>query len=174
MFSLNSGFPASFLDPKAVNPAILHIRTTNPDDPRTYIQQWSFGIQRELMKNLFLEADYVGSKGTHILTLGDLNQFINNGTQVTLNSAGQPVLPYPGFGLLEYSQNNANSSYNGLDFTVERRFAAGLSFRLAYTWSKSIDDSAEQLSVYGSNAFSQISNNLKGGAGLATSTFHTT
>ncbi len=165
VFPLDSGFPATFLNPADINPAILHIRTTNPDDPRTYMQQWSFGIQRELMKNLFLEADYVGSKGTHILTLGDLNQFINNGQQVTLNSAGQPVLPYPGFGLLEYSQNNANSSYNGLDLTVERRFAAGLSFRLAYTWSKSIDDAAEELSVYGSNAFSQISNNLKGWRG---------
>jgi hypothetical protein len=93
--------------------------------------------------------------------LSDLNQFINNGQQVLLNAQGQPMLPYPGFGLLEYSQNDGNSSYNGLDFTVERRFAAGLSFRLAYTWSKSIDDTAEELSVYGSNAFSQITNNQR-------------
>ncbi len=82
-----------------------------------------------------------------------------------LNANNQPTLPYPGFGLLEYSQNNANSSYQGLDLTLERRFTSGLSFRLAYTWSKSIDDSAEQLSVYGSNAFSQINNNLTGWRG---------
>ena len=104
------------------------------------------------MHNLLIEADYVGSKGTHILTLGDLNQFVHNGQQVLLNAQGQPTLPYPGFGLLEYSQNNGNSSYNGLDLTLQRRFAAGLSFQLAYTWSKSIDNTAEQLSVYGSNS----------------------
>jgi hypothetical protein len=45
--------------------------------------------------------------------------------------------------------------------TLERRFTAGLSMRLAYTWSKSIDDTAEELSVYGSNAFSQITNNQR-------------
>jgi hypothetical protein len=159
VFSLNSGFPSTFLNPADINYQFLHIRATNPQDPRTYVQQWSFGIQRELMHNLFIEADYVGSKGTHILTLSDLNQFVNNGQQVLLNSQNQPVLPYPGFGLLEYSQNDGNSSYNGLDLTIERRFTAGLSFRLAYTWSKSIDDTAEELSVYGSNAFSQITNN---------------
>jgi hypothetical protein len=114
-----------------------------------------------MMHNLFIEADYVGSKGTHLLTLNDLNQFVNNGQQVLLNAQHQAVLPYPGFGLLEYSQNDGNSSYSGLDFTVERRFTAGLSFRLAYTWSKSIDDTAEELSVYGSNAFSQITNNQR-------------
>src|SRR5579871_201859 len=159
VFPLNSGFPATFLNPADINYAVLHIRATNPQDPRPNNQQWSFGIQRELMHNLFVEADYVGTKGTHILTLSDLNQFINNGHQVLLNAQNQPMLPYPGFGLLEYSQNDGNSNYNGLDFTVERRFTAGLSFRLAYTWSKSIDNTAEELSVYGSNAFSQITNN---------------
>ncbi len=159
VFPLNSGFPATFLNPADINYAVLHIRATNPQDPRPYNQQWSFGIQRELMHNLFVEADYVGTKGTHILTLSDLNQFINNGHQVLLNAQNQPMLPYPNFGLLEYSQNDGNSSYNGLDFTIERRFTAGLAFRLAYTWSKSIDNTAEELSVYGSNAFSQITNN---------------
>jgi len=161
VFPLDSGFPATFLNPDDINYKFLHIRTTNPQDPRPYIQQWSFGFQREMMRNLFVEADYVGSKGTHLLTLSDLNQFVNNGQQVLLNAQHQAVLPYPGFGLLEYSQNDGNSSYNGLDFTVERRFTAGLSFRLAYTWSKSIDDTAEELSVYGSNAFDQITNNQR-------------
>jgi hypothetical protein len=159
VFSLNSGFPSTFLNPADINYQFLHIRATNPDDPRANVQQWSFGIQRELMHNLFIEADYVGTKGTHLLTLSDLNQYINNGRQVLLNAQNQPVLPYPGFGLLEYSQNDGNSSYNGLDLTVERRFTKGLAFRLAYTWSKSIDNTAEELSVYGSNAFSQITNN---------------
>ena len=41
------------------------------------------------------------------------------------------------------------------------RSSAGLTARLAYTWSKSIDDTAEELSVYGSNAYSQITNNQR-------------
>lgn len=159
VFPLDSGFPAAFLNPADVTYQDLHIRATNPDDPRAYVQQWSFGIQRELPHSFFIEADYVGSKGTHLLTLSNLNQAVNNGQQILLNSQNQPTLPYPNFGLIEYSQNDGNSSYNGLDLTIQRRFTAGLSAQLAYTWSKSIDDTAEELSVYGSNAFSQITNN---------------
>jgi hypothetical protein len=167
VFPLDSGFPATFLNPLDINYQDLHIRATNPHDPRSYNQQWSFGIQREIMRNLFIEADYVGSKGSHLLTLSDLNQFVNNGQQVLLNAQNQAVLPYPNFGLLEYSQNDGNSSYNGLDFTLERRFTNGLSFNLAWTWSKSIDNTAEELSVYGSNAFSQITNNQNAWRGLS-------
>ncbi|HEY6345892.1 MAG TPA: TonB-dependent receptor [Bryobacteraceae bacterium] len=161
VFPLNSGFPASFLNPADVTYPDLHIRATNPDDLRANVQQWSLGIQRELPHHFLIEADYVGSKGTHLLTLSNLNQAINNGRQILLNQNNQPVLPFPNFGLIEYSQNDGNSSYNGLDLTVERRFSGGLSARLAYTWSKSIDDTAEELSVYGSNAFSQITNNQR-------------
>ncbi len=79
VFPLDTGFPSSFLDPTEINLALIHFRATNPHDPRTYIQQWSLGVQREMLHNLFIEADYVGSKGTDILTLGDLNQFVHNG-----------------------------------------------------------------------------------------------
>jgi hypothetical protein len=41
----------------------------NPQDPRPNNQQWSFGVQRELAHNLFIEADYVGTKGTYTLTV---------------------------------------------------------------------------------------------------------
>ena len=167
VFQLDSGFPSTFLNPADINDQFLHIRATNPNDPRSYNQQWSLGVQREIMRNLFVEADYVGSKGTHLLTLSDLNQYVHNGSQVLLNAQNQPMLPYPNFGLLEYSQNNGNSSYQGLDFTLQRKFTNGLSFNLAWTYSKSIDDTAEELSVYGSNAFSQISNNLTGWRGLS-------
>jgi hypothetical protein len=161
IFPLDGGFPSSFLDPNNINFKTLHLRATNPNDPRSYIQQWSFGFQRELARNLVLELDYVGTKGTHLNALSDLNQFVNNGSQVILNAQGQPTLPYPNFGLIEYKQAIANSSYNGLDFTLERRFASGLSFRAAYTWSKSIDDDPEHLTVYGSNSFAQIGANQK-------------
>src|SRR5262249_10116223 len=60
VFPLDSGFPTSFLDPNDINYKFLHIRATNPQDPRPYVQQWSIGFQRELWHNFFLEADYVG------------------------------------------------------------------------------------------------------------------
>src|SRR5215472_7392216 len=39
-----------------------------------YVQQWSFGVQRELAKGLTLDLAYVGSKGTHLTVARQLNQ----------------------------------------------------------------------------------------------------
>lgn len=39
-----------------------------------YAQQWSFGIQRELAKDLVINVAYVGSKGTHLTVERQLNQ----------------------------------------------------------------------------------------------------
>jgi hypothetical protein len=47
VFPLDSGFPASFFNAADRNYKDLHIRATNPNDPCSYMQQWSFGVQRE-------------------------------------------------------------------------------------------------------------------------------
>ena len=141
LFLLQNGFPSNFLDPSQLSLQRVKIRGANPDAPSTYVQQWSFGFQRLLPSNFFVEANYVGTKSTHLNTLRDFNQPING------------VLPYPNFGQIEYRDPLGNAIYHGLDLTVERRFQAGLTFRAAYTWSKSIDNTAEHLSAYGSNSF---------------------
>jgi hypothetical protein len=155
LFSLHNGFPSNFLDPSQLSLQRVKIRGANPNAPNSNVQQWSFGIQRELPGGLFVEADYVGTKSTHLNTLRDLNQPLNDGLRLLTNAQGQPILPYPNFGQIEYRDPLGNAIYNGLDFTLERRFSGGLAFRAAYTWSKSIDNTAEHLSAYGSNSFGQ-------------------
>jgi hypothetical protein len=51
------------------------------------------------------------------------------------NSAGQPVVA---FGFSEWFQDSANSNYNSLQVSLERR-AADINFLLAYTYAKSLD-----------------------------------
>ncbi len=133
LFNLQSGYPANWLDPANINFQLTHIRTVNPYAPTPYVQQWSFGIQRQLPAQLVFEANYVGTKSTHLAVLSDLNQPING------------VTPYPNFGELEYQQSIGNASYNGLQLSLTRRFAQGLSLNVSYTWSRSIDDTPEEL-----------------------------
>ncbi|MGH9658969.1 MAG: TonB-dependent receptor domain-containing protein [Bryobacteraceae bacterium] len=143
LFLLRNGFPSTFLDPAQLDIRRVRVRVGNPQAPNTYVQQWSFGFQRELPWRLFAEANYVGTKTTHLNTLRNFNQPI----------AG--VLPYPGFGQIEYRDPLGNSNYHGLDFVFQRRFSQGLGFRTAYTLGKSIDNTAEHLSVGGSSSFNQ-------------------
>jgi len=53
----------------------------------SYTQQWSLSIQRELKKNLVAQVAYVGTKGTHLTAVRDLNQL------QPLDSAHNPFTP---------------------------------------------------------------------------------
>ncbi len=53
-----------------------------------YAQQWSFGIQRELPKDLVINIAYVGSKGTHLTVERQLNQRVPISATPTPNPFG--------------------------------------------------------------------------------------
>jgi hypothetical protein len=67
------GQPCSPILPFLVDP---HLRTP-------YSQSWSAGIQIEPYPSLLLEANYVGSKGTHLLRLGMATRHSLNGLHNT-------------------------------------------------------------------------------------------
>src|SRR6185436_18260669 len=61
------------------------------------------------------------------------------------------------FGFVEWRAQNGKSEYKGIDAGVQRRFAKGYSFGVSYTLGDSKDNSSEQLTTQGSNAFPQNS-----------------
>jgi hypothetical protein len=140
VFFLKNGFPLDFLDPAKLDLHRVRVRAVNPDNPFPYVQQWSLGVQRTLPWHLFLQADYVGTKTTHLTALSDFNQPING------------AVPYYNFGYIEYRNPTGNGHYNGLDLAVERRFQSDLTFRVAYTYSQSRDNVAEPLNTNSGNA----------------------
>jgi hypothetical protein len=152
---LQTGFNLS-LNPASVDPRLVRQRAVNPDSVDPSIDQWNLGIQRLLPGNLVVTADYVGTKGTHLSTLRNLNQQLFNAA-----GFGTGVIPYPNLGPIEYRDNGGNSNYHGGELTVEKRFSNGLSFRTAYTYSKSIDFAQEHLATGGTGSFTQNSQNLR-------------
>lgn len=95
-----------------------------------YVAQWGLSVQQALPDSLVGTISYVGSKGTHLLTLSYVN---------VLNPlTGQP--PYPQFGQISWRGNQSNSTYEGLALGLRRPFRRGLLFSVNYTWSHEIDD----------------------------------
>jgi hypothetical protein len=94
-----------------------------------YTQQWNADLQYEVLPNWMVDAAYVGSKGTHLSNVIDLNQ---------VNPETGP--PYPQFASILFVESDANSSYNSLQLRSEKRTQSGLSLLLSYTYSKSFDD----------------------------------
>lgn len=133
VFLLQNGFPSSWLDPAAINLSLSHVRAVQPNSSTPYVQEWSFGLQRQLPWNLVLDVNYVATKSTHLDYLTDMNQLVNG------------AKPYPNFGYIETQWAEGNASYNAAQFSLKRNFANGIQLNVAYTRSKSIDDTPEEL-----------------------------
>ena len=156
VFRLRNGYPAGLLDPKSLSPTIAR-RAQDANQRTAYIQQYNFGIQYELMKDLLLDVAYVGNKGTKLNGFRNLNQFSvitnANGSQ----SAGPR--PYTAFGDIQWMENRVGATYNSLQARLEKRFSNGLTGMVSYTWGKALTGSPDHISTSG------------GGAGFDTGTF---
>ncbi len=122
----------------------------------SYVQQWNTGIQYQLSPQLVLETAYVGSKGTHLKGFHDGNQ-----------SAVGGLPPYLQFGSLATIDTSRASTYHSLQTRLEQRPWRGLSYLLAYTWSKSIDNGSELVGSATEGQYAQDGNHLSGERGLS-------
>ncbi len=144
LFRLSDGYPQELLDPNTLAPSVSR-RAQDPNQRSPYIQQFNFGIQRELTPNLLLDVAYVGNKGTKLPGFRNLNTpavIVNaNGT----NSAGPR--PYPRLGDIQWVENRVSSTYDALQIHLDKRFSSGLSAMASYTWGKALTDSPDHLST---------------------------
>lgn len=136
--------------------------TIDADRVPSYMQQWNLNVQREVPGNILLEVGYVGSKGTHLVGVTDLNAARLNRPGENLSIAARR--PYQGFNSVKQYFSREDSSYNALLTSIQRRFNRGLNLTASYTFSKSIDDGSA-----GSNDANlhEIPNNFRLDRGLS-------
>ena len=116
--------------------------TNNLVNPYTY--QYNLGFERELPFNLKLTTNYVGSRGVKLFDNRMYNYFTpTNGIAATtrLNAARGPISARGNF---------ATSEYNSLQAELSRSFVRGITFRLAYTLSKDLDNASEIFTTFAS------------------------
>jgi hypothetical protein len=158
---LPTGTPTATVNPlDFISPSLFENNLRNP-----YSQNWNFGVQHEVMKNLLVEANYVGSKGTRLLRVVDgnppqqslIDALLAAGVSAaTLQNnilrfgADFGILPFNAtnnnaFGPVFLNTTQASSSYNAFQLNVTRRFANGFQIQGAYTWSHSLDWASDPL-----------------------------
>ena len=132
----------------ATSPCALAVMDHNFRDP--YIQNWTLGVQHAFTSNISLDLSYVGSHGSRLNGIRDLNQGVPdaaaaaNGTPTGMPFATQyPYLSY----IIELS-NLYESNYDGLQATLQQRISHGLSFTAGYTYSHSVDDDSYNIGQY--------------------------
>lgn len=151
-FSLSTGpgsafapaFPAILSSlPSGFNLPVQSVTTVSPDFRNLYASNANFQISRELTRNLGFSASYLYTKGTHIPVYRNINT-IATGNRL---EDGRPIF---GTGRIDtrfdgivMAESGANSNYNGLNLTLNRRFDRGMQFMATYTWSHALDDAPE-------------------------------
>ena len=162
-------YPSGLLPPRGSSGGL----TTNlgqalefyePARKHPYSQRWSAGVQQLLPWQFVGEATYVGSRGTNLPVVRDINalplQYLSTSAtrdQATINflsatfpnpffgtnpiygsviSRADLLKPYPQFGSIQVAEPIGYSWYHALQTRIERRMANGFTFQLGYTWSK--------------------------------------
>ena len=76
---------------------------------------------------------YVGSVGTHLFKRMNYN---------VARPGPEPLrdrLPFPRFAGMIHDKAIGRSTYNGMQVDLNKRFASGFSYKVGYTWSRSMD-----------------------------------
>src|SRR6266404_2874513 len=108
---------------------------------------WNFTFEREMFWKSLVSVGYVARRGLHLQREADINQ------PTTAAVAANPgvninfVRPYKGFSSIRQTDNVANSIYNSLQISWNRRYSGGLQFGVSYTLSKSMDNGSNQRDV---------------------------
>ena len=135
-------------DPACSYPCDIIVTPRNFVTP--YTQNWNLNIEQELSNALALQVGYVGSKGTKLVRLLDLNQADTNGNR-----------PNENYGAIDSLSTVSASTYHALQTTIRARNWHGVSGFAGYTWSKSLDDASDGIDFnFATVAFPQNSLNL--------------
>ena len=103
-----------------------------------YFMEWSFALERQIGRTIHLRAQYVGTRAVDQPYTTQVN-----GYQTVCQGCFAPF-PYasptdPRFAAVTQLATGANSHYNALQTTAEKRLGHGFEVQANYTWSHCID-----------------------------------
>ena len=115
----NDLFP-SFADLGAATPAANTFLAVSmsPEPKNPYVQQWSLGVQREIVRSTIVELNYIGTKGTNLLMRRNIAQALPYDPANPKSVAERK--PYPNFVVYIDSDFSGTSNYNAMNAKLER------------------------------------------------------
>ena len=121
----------------------------NFQNPRTL--QTSIGIEREVLPDLTLSADFTYANMRSLQRLFDINVAPASGTAADGRLVYRNPRPNANFNLIDRSEPTAKGMYNAVTFSAKKRWSGsgqwynrGLQFQAFYTTARSKDDDSNE------------------------------
>jgi hypothetical protein len=122
-------------------PGVTGLAYSDYKNPASY--QFSLGIQQQFGTSTVLSLEYVGNQNRHQNDYRNINLPVDNPALLASIATGltqyNSVVPYKGFGEINFSEDAENSYYNGLQASLKSVIRKDLTMELAYTWSRAMD-----------------------------------
>ena len=117
---------------------LANFSTMNPHMQNAYSEQGSLEIEHQLGARATLSAGYQHLRGLHLIV--SVNQ---NVPTCTASGTNNGCRPNPNFANNSQYSSLADSHYDGLHVSFVQRPTRWASYRVSYTWSKSLDNVGE-------------------------------
>ena len=113
-------------------------------NPESY--QWNATVERDTRWGT-LEVAYVGRRALHQQRERNINALLPGTVQANPGINADYLRPYKGYGTIRVTNNEGTAIYNGMQIGYNKRFSKGITYGLAYTFSKSSDDGSQQRDI---------------------------
>ncbi len=137
--------PGTLIFPTSVEEALagagaVKISTFDRNFRPSYTQEWDLNLQQSFGPSVIWQLGYVGTKGTHLMGLFDINPAAVGSAALPNPNVTRPFYAqFPQFSVIDEAKSNLGSIYNGLQTVLKLQSYHGLTAQFAYTWSHAID-----------------------------------
>jgi hypothetical protein len=122
-------------------PAAPTVNAFDRNRVNSYMQQWNFTLEGEVLPNTAIRATYLGNRGSH------LDRLININEPDPAPGVVQLRRPYQPFGNILYRESGRNSLFNSLQLGAIRRLSNGLSFQIEYQLANALGEQPHSLTT---------------------------
>jgi hypothetical protein len=128
--------PFLLRNPVGVNASIPRLSVVDPDFRNPLTHRYNITVERKLTANSSVSAGYVGARASGLQRI-----LTPNGTA----NVPQSARPDQRFSTLSILGGYASSRYDSLQIFGKQRFAQGIDLSIAYTFSRSRDNSSSEV-----------------------------
>jgi hypothetical protein len=136
---ITNPFPYTYNASNPLFPFPSQFYAPEPHIKNAFIQQFNLNVQHEFPKDFLVQVAYVGALGDRLWYGYQANAApYSAGGSAANAQQRRPFEPQYYAGITKIS-DIGYSNYNSLQFTARKRFSAGYTMQLAYTFAKSLD-----------------------------------
>ena len=119
---------------------VVKISTFDPNFRPSYTDSYDLNLQHSFTPSVVWQLGYVGTKGTHLIGLFDINPAAVGTAQLANPNLTRPYYKqFPNYSVIDQMRSALGSNYNSMQTTLRVQNWHSLSSQLAYTWGHALD-----------------------------------